>query len=486
MPAVLSGFILAGCSRSPGSSSGSSSSPGSGSSSSISSSSSALSISSSSSQALAFKVTYISNGTLAGGSVPADTNSYMPGAKVTVLSNSNNMAMTGYAFAGWTTSINGPGTSYDGTGTNTFSMPSSNISLFAVWITNSLTFTSSGKSIIITGTNASVSGTLTIPCGVTGIGNSAFWNCFSISNVIIPASVVSYNLWAFQVYPFFTVASGNLYYQSDNSGVLFNKGKTVLLEVPRSLSGSYAVPSSVTNIGDNSFYATFYLTNITIPFGVIRIGSNVFNNCDSLTNLVIPSSVLIIGSGVVYYSPSLTYVTIPSSVTNIGPAPFQSCPKLTNIIVDPANSYYKSDSSGVLFNKSKTSIIQAPGGLSGNYTIPPGIINIGFDAFADISTLTGLGIPSSVSNIDVQAIEGCTSLTSVTIPASITNIGFNGFYYDSALTNVTIQAGTPPSLGGNAFNNCSAGLLIHVPAGCVTAYTNAPGWISYSNIIVTP
>ena len=80
-----------------------------------------------------YTVTYNGNGNT-GGSVPADANSYLQGATITVLGNMGSLSKTGYTFAGWNTAANGSGTSY--TGGTIFSMGTANVTLFAQWTVN--------------------------------------------------------------------------------------------------------------------------------------------------------------------------------------------------------------------------------------------------------------------------------------------------------------------------------------------------------------
>ncbi|MEM4247794.1 MAG: InlB B-repeat-containing protein, partial [Candidatus Nanoarchaeia archaeon] len=77
-----------------------------------------------------YTVTYDGNGNT-GGTAPTDSNSYSAGATVTVLGNTGNLSKTGYVFAGWNTAANGSGTSYQSG--DTFTMPSSNVTLYAQW-----------------------------------------------------------------------------------------------------------------------------------------------------------------------------------------------------------------------------------------------------------------------------------------------------------------------------------------------------------------
>jgi uncharacterized repeat protein (TIGR02543 family) len=75
-------------------------------------------------------VTYSGNGNTTG-TVPVDAATYASGAAVTVKGNTGNLVRTNYTFSGWNTSANGSGTTYAAGAT--FSMGSSNITLYALW-----------------------------------------------------------------------------------------------------------------------------------------------------------------------------------------------------------------------------------------------------------------------------------------------------------------------------------------------------------------
>jgi uncharacterized protein (TIGR02145 family)/uncharacterized repeat protein (TIGR02543 family) len=76
------------------------------------------------------KIVYNGNGNT-GGTVPADSNNYIVASTVTVKENSGLLSKTGATFAGWNTAPDGSGTAY-AVGA-TFSMGSSNITLYARW-----------------------------------------------------------------------------------------------------------------------------------------------------------------------------------------------------------------------------------------------------------------------------------------------------------------------------------------------------------------
>ena len=70
-----------------------------------------------------------------GGAVPAGSSLYGYNTTVTVFGNSGSLVRTGYTFAGWNTAMDGSGTPY--TSGATFAMPTSNMTLYAMWTINS-------------------------------------------------------------------------------------------------------------------------------------------------------------------------------------------------------------------------------------------------------------------------------------------------------------------------------------------------------------
>jgi len=236
------------------------------------------------------------------------------------------------------------------------------------------------------------------------------------------------------------------------------------------------IPSSVTSIGNESFYGCSGLTGeLIIPSSVTSIGNYAFWGCTGLNgSLVIPGSVTSIGSQAFYNCTSMTSLTIPSSVTSIGINSFQ---------------YWSSDTS-LTIPSSVTSI--------GNYafygwssatslTIPSSVTSIGTYAFGGWSSATSLTIPSSITSIGTYAFGGWSSATSLTIPSSITSIGNQAFYMWKAIgLAIWMESTTPPTLGGSSvFDGTNATMRIKVPAASVTAYQTATYWSEYASKIIS-
>jgi hypothetical protein len=153
--------------------------------------------------------------------------------------------------------------------------------------------------------------------------------------------------------------------------------------------------------------------------------------------------------------------------------------------VDPQNPAYSSIE-GVLFNKNRTTLIQAPGAKIGSYAIPEGVTTIATNAFAECFQLTGVRMPNSVtviedwaffgclklasaeishsvSSIPHRAFAACWALTSVVIPNSVTRIGRQAFLGCTSLTNVTIGSRVT-TIDNEAFSGCRILVRAEIPA----------------------
>jgi hypothetical protein len=90
------------------------------------------------------------------------------------------------------------------------------------------------------------------------------------------------------------------------------------------------IPDSVITIGDYAFYGCTSLTTVIIPDSVTTIGDYAFNGCTSLTTVIIPDSVITIGDYAFYECTSLTNITITNPDTTIGRFAFEGCPGEVN------------------------------------------------------------------------------------------------------------------------------------------------------------
>ena len=222
------------------------------------------------------------------------------------------------------------------------------------------------------------------------------------------------------------------------------------------------IPDSVTSISGGAFEQCTSLTNIVIPNSVTEIGEDAFRGCTSLTGITIPDGMMSIGKRAFWECKSLKTVTIPDSVTSIGIWAFRNCISLTAINVARENQNYVSVN-GVLYNNDKTTIICYPAGKKDeSYKIINGVTSIEGSAFKDCTSLKSITIPDSMTSLGDSAFEDCISLTSITIPGSVTSIGESAFYYCTSLTSVEIP-NSVTSIGGWAFYDCTSLTSITIP-----------------------
>lgn len=95
------------------------------------------------------------------------------------------------------------------------------------------------------------------------------------------------------------------------------------------------ISNNVTEIGSSAFQDCTGLTSVTIGGSVTIIGAEAFAGCSSLTNVTLGNKVTGISFGAFENCSSLTSVTIPESVDVISPNTFSGCSNLIQLILFP-------------------------------------------------------------------------------------------------------------------------------------------------------
>ena len=324
---------------------------------------------------------------------------------------------------------------------------------------------------------------INIPASVTKIDGSAFEGCASLASIDIPANVTNIVEYAFfdcQNLASINVDDKNTTYSSVD-GVLYNKEKTILVQVPAKFQGKFTIPSGVTNIASGAFALCEGLTGLEIPASVTSISEYAFENCTGLTNVTIPSSVKNIDWEAFSGCKNLDLV-ISNAKENVTveSGALDDCKSVTwDLLVDESESPLKfkvltettaevtkencvegsvTIPSKVVIDGKTYSVVsiayQAFKNCKGltNITIPTSVIKIEGYAFTN-SGLTTIELPSSITSIDYGLFSGCSDLVSVKIPSSVESIGENAFVSCTSLTNLELSSSIK-SIGVMAFYNC--------------------------------
>jgi len=221
--------------------------------------------------------------------------------------------------------------------------------------------------------------------GVEIIGSGAFAYCTSLTNITIPENVISIESGAFgssglssifigervsfigksafgscQSLTSIEVDENNLYYSSKN-GVLFNKDKSVLLAYPSGkTNSSYAISSSVTEIGESAFSNCKKLKAVILNGGLKTINANAFYGCEGLTDISISDGVEFLGDSAFGFCTSLRNVNLGKGLKSIGSYAFAlTCVK--SVRIPPSVAQIGKMAFGYTFADEKISNVEVAG-----------------------------------------------------------------------------------------------------------------------------
>ena len=268
------------------------------------------------------------------------------------------------------------------------------------------------------------------------------------------------------------------------------------------------IGDSITKIGDCAFVESDVIS-LNIPNSVTSIGYYAFSSCSKLIS-----------------------VTIGSGVGTFSLTAFSVCKSLTAFDVNANNQTYASED-GVLFNKTKTTLLRFPQSKADtDYIVPNSVTIIEESAFESCTKVTKVTIPNSVTNMKQKAFylckslisanigngittikentfNGCSGLLSVSIPNSVTRIKSSAFSDCSGLLSATIgssvdtiddfafssdkklavlycKTSVPPVIYYSTFSSVPKSIPVHVPCGSIDTFQNADYWKLFTNFIGVP
>ena len=263
---------------------------------------------------------------------------------------------------------------------------------------------------------------ITLPKGMTSIGDNAFWGCTALTSVSLPEGVKSIENSAFASCTALTSVS-------------LPEGVTKIEE--RAFAGcraltSISLPEGVTKIEERAFIECYALTSISLPKGLTSIGVSAFDGCKALTSISLPEGLTSIEEQTFRNCAALTSISLPEKVTSIEVAAFNNCTALTSI------------------------------------SLPEKLTSIGDATFDGCTALKSISLPKELTSIGHYAFQNCTALASISLPEGMKSIGGYAFENCTALTKVILLTGTTlPTCGIDtyfAFNMRSPSPVLFLPA----------------------
>jgi len=152
---------------------------------------------------------------------------------------------------------------------------------------------------------------ITIPAGVTEMGEEVFEFCTDLTYIDVDAANTSY---------------------TSEDGVLFDADMTTLICYPVSKEdSSYVIPEGVKALDKSAFLTTDYLEEVTLPESLETIGDWCFAFNENLTEVTIPDNVESLGSFAFSDCTSLEVLNLGSGIETIGYSAFDGCTSLIEV-----------------------------------------------------------------------------------------------------------------------------------------------------------
>ena len=273
--------------------------------------------------------------------------------------------------------------------------------------------------------NCSSITSILLPESITAIGNSAFYGCFKLVEVINMSQslTVEYNEENGYLGDYaLTISNRDSAYVSKvssiNGYVTFTEGNEKLLLCYEGSEGALTVPAGITKIYNYAFYKSA-LASIEIASSVKEIGSHAFDGCLSLTAFEAGSSVTSIGEYAFNNCSSLSFIQISASINAIESFAFYGCTGLTDMnYLGSIDQWVKIDfetsESNPTYHTNKLVI-------TGNEVLTAELTTanvINSYSFWNCKNLTSVAIGESVTAISHSVFGNCDSLTEITFEDS--------------------------------------------------------------------
>ena len=319
---------------------------------------------------------------------------------------------------------------------------------------------------------------LALPSTLETICSEAFSGCTALLAMTFPAKVSNLGVHIFKdctSLQTVAVAGDNITFDSRNNcnGIIRTANNELVYGNQHTL-----IPANIEVIGSYAFYGCTALSSITLPGSLKSIGAYAFAR-SGIVDINIPEGVKRLDNYAFFQCPSLQSISIPASVTSIAEYPeggtfiLRSCSNLKTIKIANGNSVFDSrNDCNAIIRSAKNQLIA---GCSGS-TVPDGVVEIAYDAFAGAAGLVSLTIPASVKQISYNAFESC-GLQSLHLPNANIQFGSNVFHGCNNLQSIYTENTDPDPINNDVFDSQTyTTATLYVPLGLADVYGVRGGW----------
>ena len=254
------------------------------------------------------------------------------------------------------------------------------------------------------------------------IGNSAFYDCYDLKKVTLPASLKIIEDDAFSLCRYLN---------------------------------NISLPENLEQIGERCF-SWSGIEEITIPYKISEIRNSTFSNCRKLKKIIISKNCTRIGDEVFLNCMDLSEISIPNSVTSLGKKCFKDCVSLRtvnlseNIKALPDNTFENCISLETV-------------------VLPQSLEHIGAECFSGCVNLKNIVLPDKVRSIGEKAFHRCEKLTNIKLSKELTHIDNCAFSSCSKLTSLQFENDLS-YVGAALFTECNASLPEQIDKMHVTSF----------------